>query len=114
MAERNEKGQFTSGNGGGPGRPARATEEKFLGALVGSVTMKDWKDIVTVHIKRAKRGDPFSTKWLSDYLMGPAIQRLQHEGTDGGPLRAIMEVVIGGTQAPGQQASGTVLDEHST
>jgi len=93
MAERNEKGQFVAGNGGGPGRPARSTEEKFLDALVGSVTMKDWKEIVTAHIKRAKRGDPFSTKWLSDYLMGPPPQRLQHEGSDGGPVVLRVEYV---------------------
>lgn len=86
MPERNDKGRFVNGNGGGPGRPKRATEEKFLDALIGSVTMKDWKEIVAAHIRRAKRGDPFSTKWLSDYVIGPPAQKLSLSGPDDGPI----------------------------
>lgn len=44
---------------------------------------------------------------------GKVPQQQQITGDDGGPIRIIQEVVIGGTQAPGQQATGTVLDEPS-
>lgn len=42
---------------------------------------------------------------------GKVPQQQQLTGEDGGPIRIIQEVVIGGTQAPGQQATGEVLDE---
>ena len=87
MAERNEQGKFTKGNGGGPGRPKRSTEEKYLTSLQSAVTLKDWREIVDTAVSKAKRGDARARTWLSDYLLGPPVQRTQHEGKDGGPIR---------------------------
>ena len=86
MSERNEKGQFKNGNGGGPGRPKRSTEEKYLVALQSAVTLKDWRDIVDAAVVKAKRGDARARTWLSDYLLGPPQQRLQVSGPDDGPI----------------------------
>ena len=93
MAERNEKGQFVSGNGGGPGRPRRRTEAQYLDATIARVTLKDWREIVEKAVSQAKRGDSRARSWLSDYLMGPAPQRLQHEGDGGGPVVLRVEYV---------------------
>lgn len=49
-----------------------------------------------------------------DRAYGKVPQQQQLTGADGGPIRTITEVVIGGTQAPGQQATGDILDEPST
>lgn len=113
MAERNEQGKFVKGNGGGPGRPKRSTEEKYLASLQSAVSVKDWRDIVDKAVFQAKRGDARARQWLSDYLIGPPVQKLQHQGHDGGPIRTVQEVIIGGSQAPGQQATGGILDERS-
>jgi hypothetical protein len=93
MAERNEQGQFTKGNGGGPGRPKRSTEEKYLASLQSAVTLKEWRDIVDAAIVKAKRGDARARTWLSDYLLGPPVQKLQHQGDDGGPVKLVVEYV---------------------
>lgn len=55
--------------------------------------------------------DPKHQADFVDRGFGKVPQQQQHTGEDGGPIRIIQEVVIGGTQAPGQQATGEILDE---
>ena len=90
MAQRDSNGRFTKGNkaaqGSGGGRPRRCVEEKYLQALSRRVTMKDWEKVITVAIQFAKAGDARARQWLSDYLMGKPIQRMEHTGEDGGPM----------------------------
>ena len=94
MAEgRDENGRFVKGHNGGPGRPKRSTEEKYLTALSRHVTLKDWATIVNTAVARAKAGDSTARQWLSDYLMGKPVQKQEHSGPDGGMLR--IEVVGG-------------------
>lgn len=99
MADRNEKGQFIAGNGaakgnsGGPGRPKRSTEERYLRALSRHVTLKDWAKIVDTAVARAKAGDATARQWLSDYLMGKPVQRQEIGGKGGGEL--VLRVVYG-------------------
>ena len=85
-AKRDTNGRFVKGNGGGPGRPKRSTEEKYLAALSRRVTLKEWAKIVDVAVARAKAGDGQARQWLSDYLMGKPIQRTEVSGPDGGPI----------------------------
>lgn len=51
------------------------------------------------------QGDMLDRGWgkVPDRIAGP----------DGGPVRTVTEVVIGGSASPGQQATGAVLDEQS-
>ena len=84
MADRAENGQFAKGNKGGPGRPRRRTEDQYLAATIGAVSLKDWREIVATAVAKAKRGDSRARQWLSDYVMGPPVQRLG--GSDGGPV----------------------------
>ena len=87
MAERDEKGQFVKGKTGNPnGRPKRRTEDQYLDATIGRVTLKDWREIVDKAVLQAKRGDARARTWLSDYLLGPPQQRLQVSGPDDGPI----------------------------
>ena len=94
MAERNEKGQFVKGEySGGPGRPKRRTEQEYLDATIARVTIKDWREIVDKAVWQAKKGDSKARAWLSDYLLGPPVQKLQHQGEDGGPVKLVVEYV---------------------
>lgn len=104
MAERNDKGQFIPGSGGGPGRPKRRTEQEYLDATISRVTLKDWREIVDKAVWQAKKGDSRARAWLSDYLLGPAPQRLQHEGAEGGAIEHIIRVVREDNRALGQDA----------
>ena len=70
MAERDKAGRFVKGYKGGPGRPARSKEEKYLTTLSKRCTIKEWEKIVDTAIARAKAGDPRARQWLSDYLLG--------------------------------------------
>ena len=90
MAQRDINGRFVKGNtaakGSGGGRPKRSVEDRYIKALSRSVTMEDWTKICDVAIARAKAGDAKARQWLSDYLMGKPIQRMEHAGAGGGPI----------------------------
>lgn len=90
MAERDAKGRFVEKNKGGPGRPPREVEADYHAALIGRVSMQDWGEIVDRAVRDAKKGDPTARKWLSDYIIGPPVQRNEHTGTDGGPLSILV------------------------
>lgn len=89
---RNEKGQFIKGYSGGPGRPQRAVEEEYRAILVSTVTKSDWQAIIVRAVADAKRGDSQARKWLSDYLIGPPVERKELTGQDGGPV-SIIEII---------------------
>jgi hypothetical protein len=61
---------FQHGNPGGPGRPKRETERKYLRALIGCVPLKYWKLVVKKALADAAQGDAQARTWLSKYLIG--------------------------------------------
>jgi hypothetical protein len=85
MAERDEKGRFLPGNKASPGRSPREREERYYEITLSTVSFDDWQMIVKKAAEQAKRGDPVARKWLSDYLLGPAQQKLDVT-TDGEKL----------------------------
>jgi len=86
MVGRDSKGRFAKGHKGGPGRPKRSVEEKYLAALYRRVSIKDWNTIIDSAVARAKAGDSTARQWLSDYLLGKPVQRQEISGPDGGPV----------------------------
>lgn len=77
MAKRDENGRFVKGVSGNPnGRPPKRREERYLEITLNTVTFGDWKEIIKRAAMEAKRGDAQARKWLSDYLLGPAKERL--------------------------------------
>lgn len=90
MVQRDSNGRFIKGNtaasGANGGRYKRSIEEKYLKALSRRVTMDDWNKIINKAITRAKAGDAKARQWLSDYLMGKPIQRMEHAGAEGRPI----------------------------
>jgi len=97
-AQRDSNGRFVKGNtaaqGSGGGRPKRSVEEKYIKALSRRVTTEEWNKIIEVAIQFAKAGDARARQWISDYLMGKPIQRMEHTGEGGGEV--VFRVVYDG------------------
>lgn len=69
---RDGQGRFAPGNGGGPGRPRRDVESRYMAALGDSVSLNDWREIVCRAVQDAKDGDSKSRDWLARFLLGSA------------------------------------------
>jgi len=79
---RDNKGRFTNGNGGGPGRPKKSREERYLEILKTTVTYDDWQAIILRAVSDAKKGDTAARTWLSNYIVGTPQQKV--DVTSGG------------------------------
>ena len=84
---RDKKGKFVKGHPGGPGRPKKSREDRFYEILVTTVTEQDWREIIQKAVVEAKRGDTSARTWLSNYYAGPPVQKLEHTGAEGGPVK---------------------------
>lgn len=78
-------GKFTKGNPGGPGRPRRSIEEKYLKAFNSAFKVEDVKEIVAALIKAALRGDVRAAQLLLSYGLGTPVNRTEILGKDGTP-----------------------------
>ena len=87
MTDRGADGKFVKGNKASPGRMPREKEARYYDILLTSVSFDDWKAIITRATQDAKKGDAVARKWLTDYLVGPPVERKEHTGKDGGPIR---------------------------
>lgn len=85
--DRDNKGRFVKGSSGNPngGRRSRTAQE-LLDAINQAVTVADWQAIVEKAVKQARGGNPVARKWLSDYLVGVPVQKLEHSGPNGQPI----------------------------
>ena len=68
--DRDGKGRFAEGNGGGPGRPPRPVETEYLKALSDALTLEDWREVVARAVTDAKQGDAKAREWLGRYALG--------------------------------------------
>ncbi len=48
----------------------RRTESDYMGVLLDTVSLEDWRDVVAGTLQRAKSGDPSARAWLAQYLVG--------------------------------------------
>ena len=48
----------------------RRTECDYMGALLETVTLDDWRDVVAGALQAAKQGDSQARGWLAQYLVG--------------------------------------------
>lgn len=48
----------------------RRTESDYMGALLDTVSLDDWRDVIAGTLKLAKQGDPQARAWLGQYLVG--------------------------------------------
>ena len=72
--ERDERGRFLPGNGGGPGNPHGGQVARLRAALLDQVSEDDLRDIVRAMVVRAKGGDMAAAKELLNRVLGrPAV-----------------------------------------
>lgn len=67
---RDDKGQFSTGNNYGQGRPPRAVERDYLAVLSERLSLDDWREVVSRAVKDARSGDARARDWLSRYALG--------------------------------------------
>jgi hypothetical protein len=92
MVTRDNTGKFVKGVSGNPaGRPRKEREERFYDIAVSAVTFDDFNQIVKKAVEQAKRGDTAARKWLSDYLMGLPIQKVEQTGDSNVTLTVVYE-----------------------
>lgn len=48
----------------------RRTEADYMGVLLDTVTLEDWRNVVAATVAAAKAGDPSARAWLAQYLVG--------------------------------------------
>ncbi|MGZ8935213.1 MAG: hypothetical protein ACXW04_09950 [Methylobacter sp.] len=48
----------------------RRTETDYLSVLLETVTLDDWREVVTQALQEAKNGDKTARDWLARYLVG--------------------------------------------
>jgi hypothetical protein len=75
--KRDSNGRFASGNAGGPGRPKRQTEQQYLATMTNVVDDEAWRKIVERAKEDAMNGDHRARAWLSGYMLGTPIQRVE-------------------------------------
>ena len=127
MPKRATSGSFVKGDKriNRDGRPKNSTDLSALFRRIGAevATKKNGDPIIGPDGRPMTVLEAIARQWAQnprqqgdfvDRAYGKVPQQQQLTGADGGPIRTIQEVVIGGTQAPGQQATGEVLDEPST
>jgi hypothetical protein len=61
---------FQKGNDGGPGRPRKETERRYLKSLIGCVPIARWRAVVKRALADAEAGDAKARDWLSRHLTG--------------------------------------------
>ena len=67
----------------------RRTEGYYMGALLDTVTLDDWRDVVAGALKAAKDGDAQARNWLAQYLIG------RPEGKAPTPLTVVVQQLNG-------------------
>lgn len=67
----------------------RRTESDYMGALLDTVTLDDWRNVVTGALQAAKDGDPQARNWLAQYLIG------RPEGKAPTPLTVVVQQLNG-------------------
>lgn len=75
--DRRSNGTFLPGHPGGPGRPRREVERRYLAVLSEEVTPEKWQQIVRVAAADALAGDARAREWLGLYLVGKPIERVE-------------------------------------
>jgi hypothetical protein len=81
--DRNANGRFAAGWHGGPGRPRRTVEARYLTTLRESVPLETWGRICEAAVAQAVGGDAKAREWLSSYLIGKPLQAVEVEEPQG-------------------------------
>jgi len=75
-------GRFAQGNAGGPGRPPRPADERWVERLKAVVTDEDIDEIILEAVRRAKLGQWRARDFLWSYGIGKPRQMVEVSGGD--------------------------------
>jgi hypothetical protein len=103
--------QFAIGNPGGPGRPRRSLERKYLEATFAATPVAQWRRVVEKALEQALDGDAAARAWLSKYLLGDdplSLVELVDE------LKAALEKVRNGNGRPYQAGTPAPAEMEQT
>lgn len=67
----------------------RRTESDYMGVLLDTVTLNDWRRVVNAAMQAAKAGDPQARNWLAQYLVG------RPEGKAPTPMNIVVQQLSG-------------------
>ena len=67
----------------------RRTEDDYMGVLLDTVTLNDWRSVVNGALQAAKGGDPQARNWLAQYLIG------RPEGKAPTPMNIVVQQLSG-------------------
>ena len=67
----------------------RRTEGDYMGVLLDTVTLNDWRSVVNGALQAAKAGDPQARNWLGQYLVG------RPEGKAPTPMNIVVQQLSG-------------------
>lgn len=67
----------------------RRTESDYMGVLLDTVTLNDWRSVVNGALQAAKAGDPQARNWLAQYLVG------RPEGKAPTPMNIVVQQLSG-------------------
>ncbi len=108
--QRDERGRFVKGhsisvgNKGGPGRPPRKREEKYLERFRKAVTLQEFQEAAQALVRVAKSGDVPAIRLLFSYALGNPKQLIEADITQrslGADLLMVIEKVYGDTGEDG-------------
>lgn len=83
----------------------RRTEGDYMGVLLDTVTLDDWRGVVASALTEAKNGDPQARNWLAQYLIG------KPEGRAPTPLTIVVQQ-LNGTDPLVDRLAKTAIDRH--
>lgn len=67
----------------------RRTEGDYMGVLLDTVTLNDWRSVVNGALQAAKSGDPQARNWMAQYLVG------RPEGKAPTPMNVVVQQLSG-------------------
>lgn len=78
---------FTKGQSGNPkGRRTRPAEERYLKAVIKSMSPDDWNKVLDRVKLLAMRGERWAVEFYADRIIGKPLQRNEVTGADGNEL----------------------------
>ena len=88
-------GRLAPGWCGGPDRPPRATQARYLAVLTEAVPPEKWREIVEKAVQRAVSGDSEAREWLGSYLIGkPTADDLRNADDSSPVMRMLLPVIM--------------------
>jgi len=82
----------------------RRTEGDYMAVLLDTVTLDDWRGVVTGALQAAKEGDPSARAWLAQYLVG----KPEHKAPT--PLTVVVQQLNGADPLVDKLSRGLIDD----